>query len=263
MVMVFSPEEKQLSRIAASVRPVAEVVATSDWGAVEAGTESQNCLVAAIDWLPGNPHFARLTALKARRPALAVVLVTRWERENARLLKGLKLEEVVWTMEIPRELAPAVQATCAHEYNFVRCLAAPLRLAGWIPASLREGLARACESDTPVRTVNQLAAIVGCDRRTLWYQWQQSMDGRAGLRLQDFLHWLLVLRAFGRKTPDRSWSRVASDIGVHSATLARYVRQLAGAGLNEMTDADTMRLAEEFREKWIELLAAPGALDKL
>ena len=66
-------------------------------------------------------------------------------------------------------------------------LAASFRRAPHLPPRLREALALACDDRRGIRTVEKLAAAAGCDRRTLWTHWKQSVGRHSALRLQDFL----------------------------------------------------------------------------
>jgi hypothetical protein len=115
-----------------------------------------------------------------------------------------------------------------------RAVGSELRAADHLPRKLREALALACEGEPPIRTVERLAVRVGCDRRTLWNQWKQSLGRDTELRLQDFLHWLLLLRAAGFKTAELSWADVADAVGVHPHTLGRLARQLTGRNLRDL-----------------------------
>jgi hypothetical protein len=123
---------------------------------------------------------------------------------------------------------------------------ATLRRAHHLPQRLRDALALACEHGRPIRTVEKLAAAAGCDRRTLWAHWKQSAGQRTALRLQDFLHWLLLLRASHRKCATRPWAQVAAEIGVHPHTLSRLARQLTGISLRELSDFGHAPLAARF-----------------
>jgi hypothetical protein len=76
------------------------------------------------------------------------------------------------------------------------------------------------------------------------------------MRLQDFLHWLLLLRAAGAKTPDRSWAEVAEDLGVHPQTLSRLSRHLAGAPLSEVAAGGQAAIAERFKATVLDPLLA-------
>jgi hypothetical protein len=114
-------------------------------------------------------------------------------------------------------------------------LSGSLRRAAHMPGRLREALALAAE-DAQIRTVERLAMAVRCDRRTLWAHWRKTFGRSSELRLQDFLHWLLLLRALRHKRSGTAWSRIADDMGVHPHTLSRLARQLTGQPLRSLAE---------------------------
>ena len=145
-----------------------------------------------------------------------------------------------------RPAGPAVAAT----------LAPSLRRAQHLPARLREALALACDEARNIRTVEKLATAAGCDRRTLWTHWKHTVG--AGLRLQDFLHWLLLLRATHRKTAARAWADVADEIGIHPHTLGRLARQLTGSSLRDLAARGHASLEARFHSEVIPRVLTPS-----
>ncbi|HSU14022.1 hypothetical protein [Longimicrobium sp.] len=135
-------------------------------------------------------------------------------------------------------------------------LAPAIRRAPHLPARLREALALACDEARNIRTVEKLASAAGCDRRTLWTHWKHTVG--AGLRLQDFLHWLLLLRATHRKTAARAWADVADEIGIHPHTLGRLARQLTGSSLRELAARGHGPLEARFQADVIPLVLTPA-----
>jgi hypothetical protein len=132
-----------------------------------------------------------------------------------------------------------------------------------LPATLRTALARACRSKWPIHSVNQLAAAASCDRRTLWYQWNQVAEESSEFRLQDFLHWLLLLRAVGRKVPEQSWESVAHNLDVHPHTLARWAKQLTGRTLGELATNGPAIVGTMLRQRVMDFVLGDRCLDKL
>ena len=232
------------------------------WSEVERNAGGTPCLVVAIGSLRASPLIPRLAALRARQPHRPVVLVTHPDPDNTRHLKDVSVDEVVWCREAERDLAAAVRRACGRAPGALLHLAVPLEAAAHLPAALRAALGHACRSELPVRSVNQLAAAAGSDRRTLWYHWTRTVGPDAELRLQDFLHWVLLLRALARKTPDRTWASVADEVGVHGHTLRRVAQHLAGRTLPALEEGGA-EAAALFRERVLRLLLAPDALDKL
>ena len=261
MLAVYCKEPMYCGKVRRALEPREPVRLADDWETFEDTAVCSSCSVAVIPWLAGDPALTHLVLFRTLHPLHPVVLVTRGDIENARDLKALVVDEVVWTQEIDRELADAVGRTCV--LNQARRMATAVRACPVLPTKLREALATACESERPIRTVHKLAAAVGCDRRTLWTQWKQVTE-RAGadLRLQDFLHWLVLLRATGRKSASRSWSAVAQEVGVHPDTLGRLAQQLTGCPLRDLSAGGQGTVASRFEKNVLSCLAEGGS-DKL
>lgn len=234
----------------------------TDWDHLEHAIPAAKCSVVHVDQLDSNSALPKLSALKVRHPRHPVVLVTRWEFENARPLKDVSVEEVIWFWEIEQGLRPAVERICVREPNYVRRLAAPLQEAEHLPATLREALAYACRGERPVHSINKLAAAVGRNRRSLWYQWTRAVGFSSSLRLQDFLHWILLLRALERKTPERTWAAVAEELGLCAHTLWRHAKDLTGYTLPELAGAEE-EIRRLFRERVLDFLLNGERLDIL
>jgi CheY-like chemotaxis protein len=103
-----------------------------------------------------------------------------------------------------------------------------------LPPMLRLALMHALLRPTPISSIKELAAEVGCERRTLPRSWELYFDVRSG-RLIDFLDWITLLYATSRKTSRRSWTLVSRDVGVTEDTLTRSVRRLVGLSLSELS----------------------------
>jgi hypothetical protein len=198
-VITVYASERQHAKLGASLPPSEPTMVVEDWMEFERAASSSSCSVVSIDWLHTSPAVPRLAAFKNRHPRHPVVLVTRWDADNARHLIDVPVEEVVWSGEVDRELLAALRRVCRSDPNPVHYLTLALEEAKHLPATLRTALPHACRSRRPIHSVNQLAVAAGCDRRTLWNQWNQVVGASSELRLQDFLHWLLLLRAAGRK----------------------------------------------------------------
>jgi transposase-like protein len=157
----------------------------------------------------------------------------------------------------------ALRRVCRSDPNPAHCLALALEEAEHLPSKLRKSLAGACRSKRPIYSVNQLAAAAGCDRRTLWKQWIQVVGSSSELRLQDFLHWLLLLRAVGRKVSERSWESIAGDLNVHPHTLARWAKQLTGRTLGALVANGTAVVGTMLHQRVMDFVLADKSLDKL
>jgi hypothetical protein len=138
-------------------------------------------------------------------------------------------------------------------------VSASLHQASHLPRRLRQALVLACDGARTIRTVEKLASSVGCDRRTLWTYWKQSAGRNGELRLQDFLHWVLLLRAAQRKAHLRSWGEAAEEIGIHPHTLGRLVRQLTGRSLRSLSGQAHATLLRTFETRvLVQVLTPPS-----
>lgn len=241
MLALYIPETRYRTRIERAVSSSRAAVA-DEWPAFERAALAAECSVVLFLWL-GTPELHRLVAFKTRNPLHPVILVTRGDRDNARQLKAVQVEEVIWLEEIDRELHGAVGRTCvlSHQRSFCEAMGD----ADYLPGCLGHALALACGAEPPLRTVQKLAKVAGCDRRILWQQWKEAMDGNP-LRLQDVLHWFLLLRAAGIKRPGHPWSLVAEGLGMHPQTLGRLSRQLAGLSLTDLAGTRQGELVNRF-----------------
>jgi AraC-like DNA-binding protein len=138
-------------------------------------------------------------------------------------------------------------------------LATALREAPHLAPRLREALALACDERRGIRTVERLASVAGCDRRTLWTHWKGAVGADAELRLQDFIHWLLLLRATHRKTAELAWADVADEVGIHPHTLSRLARQLTGCSLRDLAASGHGVLARRFDAEVLSVVLRTGA----
>lgn len=242
MLAVFSRCNAHLHALLEGLSPTEPRIACGQWGQLMQATSSVDGVVVCIEWLAEGDNLQRLGDLRSAIPHLPIVLVTRKEADNVRLLKLLVIEEVVWLHEATSALGVAVARALTS--GMIQILRTALRADRRLSPRLREGLLYACQRDAPVYSVATLARAVHCDRRTLWHAWHRAVG--AGPRLEDFLHWLLLLRAVALKTPSRCWSEVAADLGVGERTLARNASRLADVGLRELASADRRDLMYAF-----------------
>ena len=257
MLLLYAADRTALPGIRAALPPGQEVELTSSVADFAGASARADCAIAAIPSLLSGPA-ASLAAFKLSHPEQPVILITEWDMDNARHLKDLPVDEVVWTQEISRHLPAVVEEACQNARNSVRSVAATLENAHRLPPPLRRALAFACRNPSPVHSVNQLSRVAGVDRRTLWQQWKSAVNDPS-LRLQDFLHWILLLRALGRKSPERSWPAVAEEMGMGVATLSRYAKQLTGRTLQEVHALGPINLGQVFRSTVYTLLLEEGA----
>lgn len=262
MLALFSCNPKQIARLRAALAWDGPVMVTTDWDRLARIIPLAQCSVILVPQLHSYEGGRNLSGLRARYPHHPIILVTDWDRENARRLKDISVDDVIWHREIEQSLRKTVEQVCAHTPNYARRLSLMFQEAENLPRALRDALGYACRSDRPVRSIKQIAIGVGSNRATLWHQWRRVVGFSSSLRLEDVLHWILLLRAIERKTPDRPWSAVARDMGVHPHTLGRYAKQFTGGTLPQLSNTQ-QSLVESFHERVLVLLLGAGGLDNL
>lgn len=244
MLTVFAKDSRYARRIAATLAPREPAVWTGCWEELERTYPGTTCAIVAVGWLRDDLGERRLRSLKERYPTRPIVLVTSKDADNARALRSAGVEEVVWLSEIESDLWPAVRR--ARASGFLQPILGILDQALLRYPPLRRAIDYACRAEIPVRSIGQLAAASGCNRRTLWRHWHDAVGAGCPLRLEDVLDWLLLLHAVGRKEPTRSWSSVASDLQIHPHTLGRIAARLATRALRTLAARDQLPLALQF-----------------
>src|SRR5213593_711272 len=162
MIALYSADARYPARIAAALHWSAPLAATNRWEHFERAIPGADCSIAVVEWLQRSPVFRRLTSLKARFRLHPVVLVTSKDADNARALRGIPVEEVVWLSEIEEALRPAVRR--ANASALLQRAGSAIQQAGRLPTVLRDCLAYACGADGPVHSVAELATTCGRDR---------------------------------------------------------------------------------------------------
>lgn len=245
MIALYCQDSVRLLALSRLHLATLDVLPCQDWRFYERARALASCSVVLIDRLHVDPLFERLAARQggAVHPT---ILVTDKDPENLRLIRSLTLEEVLWVEEVEHALVPAIRRACSAGH--LQQVAQTIGGAAQLPRRLRTALVHACRSPACVRSVNDLAAAVKCDRSTLCRQWQRGRSPGTELRLEDFLDWLTILRAVGRRPPGRKWSAVAEELGVQERTLGRMARRLLGSGLRELDVDGYAGVAARFEE---------------
>jgi hypothetical protein len=201
----------------------------ADWGAFHRARKRAACSVLVIDRLESDDVFGRFAASSRQGRDGPTILVTARDPENVRRTASVCVDEIVWIEDIRRELPDAIRRVV--RLDLVGEVAAAVQRAPGLPPRLREALLVACRADPAPRTVASLARAVGCDRTTLSRQWRAGHASRR-MRLQDFLDWLLLVRATEARLAGLKWEAAAERVGVHLRSLTRTVRRLTGGGLS-------------------------------
>jgi hypothetical protein len=249
MVVLFGTGSLRVNVLQDVLADVCAVHLADHWWQVEASSIASWCAVVVIDALQGSTVFQQLIAFKTRVPSYPLVLVTTKDAENARHLKRVVLEEVLWTCEAPQQVCAVV--TGLRGKSHLAGVARELESADHVGRHLRTALVHACTSASPVRSIAVLATAVGRNRCTLAREWRRVVGVRPAVRLEDFLDWVLLLRALEIRAAGRKWSAVATGLDVHPHTLSRIALRVGGASLSVLAGAGLEGLVERFRRDFL------------
>ncbi|MGH7629077.1 MAG: hypothetical protein ACREOF_06750 [Gemmatimonadales bacterium] len=243
MYALFSPDPMLLHRLRAAMPADRDVVVTDRWLAFERSAAHASCLIVGLRWLH---DWFSLGASALDPPSLAppLVLVTARDADNARAIKDIRVDEVVWLQDLERDLVRAAHR--AQSRGVLERLARAIETTRALPTLLQRALAHACRADPPIMSVARLGATVGRDRRTMWRLWADTLGRTVGWRLEDVLGWLVLVRALTLKTPRASWASIAQQLGVHEHTLARLAMRLVGVNLSALADQGELAVAQRF-----------------
>ena len=256
--VLYAAREADLRAGLVALDRVGGVRVAGSWDELRDGGSACECGVVLMPTLSNRTDRLRLVALTFDYPSLPVVLVTRSDPPNLRHLKDLIVQEVIWEEEVPTDLARAVFRARAQR----SALMTAQRLEGCeeLPRDLRDALLFACHARPPIASVNQLCTVLGINRRTLWRRWKQAA-GDTDLRLQDFLAWILLLRAIGSRARGGAWSSIAEGLGVHPQTLAKTARRLTDDTLSGLSTAGAVPVWSRFEARMLTPLLGPPRHD--
>lgn len=232
MLSIFCVREVYSNKIRSALPENVAIRVTDRWDGFETAVDPREGTVVLIEWLD-REEFRKLCVFKWFYPLTPVALVTHGVLENARFLREVVIEEVLWIGELEHELWPAVQRMRGR--GTLRRLAAAFEHASEIPVKLRRALTSACLGHPPFHSIAELAAAVGCGTTTLWHHWKRFSPSDTPIRLEDFIDWVLLFHAASMKVPGKSWSRIAADLGVHEHTLGRIAKRLTEQSLRELS----------------------------
>jgi hypothetical protein len=246
MLAVFSIEPSVNDRIGTLLRKE-ELVFSRTWPQFVRSVPVAECAVVVLLDL-ANPAYQNLKRLRRSGSSLTpIVLVTSGLLQNARRLKDVVVEEVVWESEMEAKLRDAV--SCARAAGLLSQLRIHIASATHLPPKVREALTYALTRDPPIRGVSELAVVVGQTRGSLWYQWNKAPRTlRPETSLQTVLDWILLLKAVATRSSGKSWKAAASDMSVHSDTLGSIAKKLTGKTLTDLGAMDFRVLFQRFEQ---------------
>lgn len=238
MVALYCTVAAHLARMLAALPVHEHAVVAGDWRHLQRLAADAAAAIVVLPTLgeEGLLELSALTASSLVHWALPVVLVTSLEAENARHLKEDTVAEVVWLSALEQELGPALQRASHRKLSPRMHLADEIRKAENIPSNLRDAIEHACRSERLVASIAKLTKVAHCGRSTLGGQWRRTVGTGRGKRLEDFLDWVLLLRAIEKRNSARSWEQVADELGLYGSALARLARRTCDCTLRELTD---------------------------
>jgi transposase-like protein len=235
------------------------LLSVGSWSALDGASRQAECALLVIEELGACADtLGRLQKWPGSFPGWPVVLVTRFEPENARLLKDLVLDEVVWWHAVASELAPALERVLASDP--LERLGHAIEAAQHLPPRLRHALALAAMAAPPPGSVKALARRTGVHRSTLWREWREAGLGEVG-RLEEYLRWLVLLRATMARAASGSWTEAAGRAGTSEKRLRRIAGRFARHGLGEVAAAPQELLAQPWSRRLVSALAGTDATD--
>lgn len=251
MRALFLSDRGLLRLIQAAMPPDSQFEIAYEAGQFEALLHRASSGVAIIPDLHKTSDYDWLRRFKNRHPQVILVLVTELHGDNARLLPGIGVEEVVWLHEVARRLQAAVVR--AEGRSFLTRVADGFRKNLLIHPVLRDGLVEACLAPEAVHSVEELARRISRDRRSIYYHWQCAFGPSPHMTVKEILSWILLVKAMRQKADRITWGSVASVVGCELAILSRQARQLMGVNLTELGALGTSEVLHHFAGRLLDL----------
>lgn len=204
------------------------------------GLDVADAAICVILGLKG-PVWSDLLRFVTGDTHLTFMLITEYTRDNARAFAHVKVDELLFIDEVS-ETALHRRIASMTSRRITRIAAAALREhAMGLDSELAETLARACTTQSLVRSVHDLVGIMGYSRSEFTRRWEQCTP--AGSQPHHFVEWLRLMHALllRRRTGD-SWTKVAEALGVKPQTLADTCKRRFGVTLKELVNSDQYRL---------------------
>jgi hypothetical protein len=186
------------------------------WGLAWKDVIAPSDLRAFTTWKQNGPHVSHF------------VLVTSAEPGNLLRLNGFVLAEIVPPDAAHDHIAHALLRTRAS--HWLCSVADKLEQSPFVDKTVAGMLAGPLRSAAPVRSTLAWTRLVGIGHRsTLWRRWNGLPIAKQGVRLQDYLDWLDVVRCALCKACTKSWRASASAFGISPEWLIRSCTRLTGA----------------------------------
>lgn len=204
---------------------------------------SATCAVACERWL--TPEATnRLRHARQQLSDIPFLVSTSRSFDNAKQLRWIASDDVLWADELQRQLVPA--ASRAIELSWSQRVLTALCRADWLSPRLRLVFTEAVVAPEALPTVRLAARHVGCHRRTLWREWRRSISPASSPHLEDCLDWLILIRARSGYARSRTWAGAAHALHADLRALQRRAKRLTGHSLGFLASQSASELTDQF-----------------
>ena len=224
MILLYLADEIHAARVLAALATSgSELHLARTWTEVQALSTTPECAVL----VGRHGRDLHLDRVQQRWPAVPVVQVCNTRPEP----RAGSSAHVGWAACVEREIASAVAT--ARIRGYLAEVGERIRHAEHLPTRLRQALSHACGDGCPT-SVGEVAGHLRCTPRVLSHHWRNAMPAEAGVRLEDFMGWILLLHAGAQRAAGAKWSSISEGLGTHQHTLTRTAQRLADTSLREL-----------------------------
>jgi hypothetical protein len=232
VVVVFARDDFGAAVVPLPMLP--DVRTTHSAGELLEWASAARVIVLCLDDLRAAASASLIISVQRKARFAALLIVAPYSRENARALKDVVVEDVIWADEAPRRLPTAVEQVVARSSSsqFARAV---LQGRALRPAT-STALLKAASAHPPWKSLHDVARAAFCSLRTLESEFVTAFGG--GLRTpRRFLAIARLLWASDQLRNGASRSAVAADLQIDVRTLERRARELIGLRPKELRDA--------------------------
>lgn len=260
MLTVYCENRSDLLNLSSTIAYRESVVIADGWSEFERhATGTDAAIIGVQGSAPDRIEQYRAFRASPFGPPPVVCIVPQ-PGNGAISVEVIDAESVIWWEDVRVAFWPALRwaRNALPRYR----LADEIERLVHLPTLLRHALVHICRSPAPVRSLTMLTRETGFPKSTLEYQWRVACR-KAGCdgRLEDFVDWLLLLRALRAKVPRATWSDVATSFEIHEHTLTRLAHRLMSHSLAEATGITHAKRWEIFRERFVDRLARIPEMD--
>jgi hypothetical protein len=198
------------------------------------------CVLGVVDLADASTR-ERIRHLRKRFVWTPLILVTSLNAANARWLKDIDVDDIVWCDCVNQALGPAVEAAAARPVV--------TSIAGWIEAHplldrrLKTALVAACLAEPPLRWIKRdVARAAHTSVSTLESLWRSVYGSNEAHSLRRFLLWMRLLWAIERAQQGAKVAAIAHDLGVDTRTVSRTATLLTGKSFGALKSEDPAAL---------------------